>query len=313
MTDRVLKPELVFTQVPKEYIKFIDPCQLDQVLENINVDTARRIYELSCEVELKNFDLNNYPIPNLVLYVCVSIVSVDNNVEQGAASAATSTLQQHQEHPFVSLKCLDDKTRLTSNLILKDSNMFLFEIDKKTMKSNIKSIFVVNRTELDVTEYFEKLVLSDKEEQFSSSNLLNPNGDDSNAKINLVESIENRVREKKDRKRPNSDKFRLKLQVIIYDKIKNKSDAFLTEPVYTNFITNRLESHKKHTTGTSFDRKDHLYSNSSLLNKNNLRILRSSRIYGSTQGGDEIILLTSYVDPFDIQVGTKKILVYKLI
>lgn len=43
-------------------------------------------------------------------------------------------------------------------------------------------------------------------------------------------------------------------------------------------------------------------NSSSILDKSNLRILRSSRIYGGVNGGDEIILLTSYIDPNDIQV-----------
>ena len=44
-------------------------------------------------------------------------------------------------------------------------------------------------------------------------------------------------------------------------------------------------------------------NNFSIINKNNLRILRSSRIYGSVNGVDEIILLTSFIDPNDIQVS----------
>lgn len=43
-------------------------------------------------------------------------------------------------------------------------------------------------------------------------------------------------------------------------------------------------------------------STESIVNPNNLRILRSSRIYGRMEGGDEIILLTSFIDPTDIQV-----------
>lgn len=40
----------------------------------------------------------------------------------------------------------------------------------------------------------------------------------------------------------------------------------------------------------------------SILDSNSLKIFRSSRIYGRVDGGDEIILLTSFLDPTDIQV-----------
>jgi hypothetical protein len=104
------------------------------------------------------------------------------------------------------------------------------------------------------------------------------------------------------------DAFRLKLQVIIHDKLKNKSDTFLTEPVLTDRISIRLRGMKREQESSSsssfndYSVAAATTNSSSILDKSNLRILRSSRIYGGVNGGDEIILLTSFIDPNDIQV-----------
>jgi hypothetical protein len=114
--------------------------------------------------------------------------------------------------------------------------------------------------------------------------------------------------------------FRLKLQVVIHDLATNKAENYLTEPLYTAKITNGFKAavslpltsklnERMDEVATSLPQPQPLpphqtnrITDSSVTNLNNLRILRSSRIYGKLSGGDEMFLLSTYFDPSDIEI-----------
>lgn len=293
MNERIVSPELIITNEPSNTVKPLDPCGLNNVEEN--PESFKKINEISFECLLNTYNMENFPPENFDLFVCVTLVPVDM-ADNPILSEHTGSILQAQVFTIMILKCSNSRTRYISHLIsivnksLIKPNTYCFDIDRETKKSTINGLFVVNQTKFDVNEISEKLVISERNHQYHQSN---------NGKHFLEyltdnqDSIEKEVVEKN--KLITFNKFRLKLQVLMVDKAEQKSSAFLTGPIYTRAITNRLASSSDETREISL-------ANSSLLNKNDLRILRSSRIYGSTRGGDEIILLTSYVDPFDLQV-----------
>lgn len=81
--------------------------------------------------------------------------------------------------------------------------------------------------------------------------------------------------------------FSLKLNIITHDRRKGKWKTFMAEPIYSSPIMLWLDISTPRPQAPA-----------------PLKIYKSSRIYGTSAGGDEIILLTNYIDPAtdDIQV-----------
>jgi hypothetical protein len=166
MSDRVMvQPSLRITRQPHECVRLVEPCQLDQLANDGNNEqqpaqqtgsplNPSLFVEISCECELENMTLNATDLTNLDMYVVCSIQYADG-VDNTSPSVFT-------------LKCLDARTRVKSNLVLKSvasrlglTDSYVFEIDRTSMKSNISRLCVLKRTEFEMSEMSESVVLRD--------------------------------------------------------------------------------------------------------------------------------------------------------
>lgn len=169
MSDRVMvQPSLRITRQPHECVRLVEPCQLDQLATLSNDGNNEQqpaqqtgsslnpslFAEISCECELENMTLNATDLTNLDMYVVCSIQYADG-VDNTSPSVFT-------------LKCLDARTRVKSNLVLKSvagrlglTDSYVFEIDRTSMKSSISRLCVLKRTEFEMSEMSESAVLRD--------------------------------------------------------------------------------------------------------------------------------------------------------
>lgn len=277
-SKKLINPKLEISEEPKSCIKCLETCQTgEQVFNQNNPHNLIKNSEIALECKLVNF---NFDV-NCFIFVIVTLVPMDDGVAPMMSDNeySLSNISLLEEHPFFILKCLDPSVRFRSNSLTRANNMpsngYVFEIDKKTMKVSLGNLCAVRRSNFEVKEFFEKF-----DGHF--------NGDGQAVWT-------------EERKLANSKKFRLKLQVVIDEKLRN-----LAQPVFTRVITNKLTATSNQQLAqlngckTGNNCTSTLSCHGSI--KNSLKILRCSRFHGSCRGGDEIILLTNYIDQFDIQV-----------
>ena len=150
MEDRVVKPYLILTAQPSPFIRYLDPCQY----ELANNTAVRHFYEVSLHCQMKNFNFNF--LPNIKFYVCVSMVRGDTAHNDSRENEIKESL-----HPF-QLKCSNSETRIRSEILLRgsvESNSFLFEIDKQTMVSKVRDLFVLARSLNELNEHYERMAM----------------------------------------------------------------------------------------------------------------------------------------------------------
>ena len=289
MTERVVKPFLEICKDPKSNVHYFSSCLYD---ENVK-EFSKNNDQIDLDCQLKN--LEDFNLPNLNLYVAVSLTYSSHDFSNDNTIFSDF-------HPYL-LKCSNIETRLTSKMLLDNnsSNCFLFKLDKETMRCTIKDLNIIIPSNEQILENYENHLIKIT----SIDNNNNPNcsseyfdtttnvdeektGNTFDNKITMLKrKIENHFWNNYD-----LNVCRLKLQVIIHDLNKNKLENYITEPIYTPKIHN-----------TSFSKQlTKIYTNSSLNNLDNLRIIRFSRINGSINGGDEIFIFTSYFNPSDIEV-----------
>lgn len=279
MNDRVVKPILKIKSPPPQFVKFLQTCQSLQSL-------TKNFYDISLECELENF---KYNLPNLKLYVCVSLVVSDEKDINNSNPLY---------HPY-QLKCSNSEVRIRSEILIqglssKTTNNYLFEINKETMRCNINDLYILCLPNDKLMEYFEILSVKQTAEAEQESIIESPQ-EDINAKIDHVKNL---IRFNSKQLALDLNKCKLKLQVLIHDLSTNKLENYLTEPIFTKTILNQVSSKLAWAPCKS----ENLVTDLSILNLNNLRILRSSRLNGSVNGGEEMIILTSFFNPDDIEV-----------
>ena len=308
MSEKVVNYKLDITKQPENNIRFLKSCENNE----LSLSLSKDFYKITLECLLERLD--EIDLPNINLYVHVQAV-VDNS--------------SNLVHPF-KLKCFNSEKRLKSKILLSNSNnlnisnSYLFAINKETKKCLIDDLYMASIPYDELKEYIENLSI----EQNNSKNqlLLNQLANsaepaestslpqiDANQIMDLSknkESVESLINSYS-KMNLNLNRFRFKLQVIMHNLSTNRLENYLTEPIYTNSIESgigprddsRLAKAKQSEIKTESPQAEfQMLTDTSITNLNNLRILRSSRICGSIAGGDEMFLLTSFFNPFDIEV-----------
>lgn len=318
---RVVQPYVSIIKLI-EYVKFLEPCQCNQVAFGAN----KEFYELVVHCKIENLP---FRVPNWKYFLHVRLASAnEDDGEAGVSEKSTAEFVDNFDAPSSTidlahtLKCFDANRRCYSKLLLETlptvKKGFLYEIDDKTMECHVDNLYVLKK---DLTEIEEQLEQISTHYDFPA-----PTIDNFLENMNTFSTQRNKMIENA-RKilRFNSSMCRLKLQVIIFNLETKRLENYLTAPVYSNIIhdildinslkdsTLRQPSDESTATSASAHTTDQHYQHpvsapgreiyvSSLNDMKNLRILRSSRIYGNTKGGEEMILLTSKIDPSDVQV-----------
>ena len=228
MPDRLVN-ELDITQQPLSQIKFLKCCQYNEMTRSLK----KPFHEIHLDCQLKNSEFKKMDLPNINLYVSVSIV-LDN--------------PKNESHPFI-LKCSDPKTRLISKLLQsnKKTNTFLFELNKETMKCSIKDLYVTSLTPEEIEDYYESVYIEQMKSTLarstsSSSDLARSLSNEASTNTETGENLNENINKiSLDVKRimasnVNLNKLKIKLQVIIHELTTNKLENYLTEAVYSNVI-----------------------------------------------------------------------------
>lgn len=222
---------------------------------------------LSLTVKLKNF---NVELPNRTIYLIISLVN---------------ELEQLIEYPVPNfLYSCDKKIRYENKILGYSKDCICIPFDTQSMLCEIKNFQIIKNSKREISEQAENFIFTglikhnqtyDMETFFNQSK-------------NMEEILMNQ-----------QQKCRLKLQAIIYNNLEKKFEHFLTEPIYSDPIIDSYEILNENA-----DSKSNLFQlmNTDVTNLENIRILRSSRMEGSFDGGDEMFLFTTYFDPIDLMV-----------
>ncbi len=236
MPDRLVN-ELEIISQPLSHIKFLKCCQYNEISRSLK----KQFHEINLECRLRNSEFMKMDMPNINLYVSVSIV-LDN--------------LKNDTHPFV-LKCSDTKIRQVSRLLQsnKKNSTYLFELNKETMTCSIKDLYVTCLTPEELEEYYESVSVDQIKSNLTRStsttsdlvrSLSNSGETSSKANADSGENLsENLNKLNIDVNRAmasnfNLNKLKIKLQVIIHELTTNKLENYLTEAVYSNVIENGM-------------------------------------------------------------------------
>ncbi|RNA33545.1 nuclear factor NF-kappa-B p105 subunit-like protein [Brachionus plicatilis] len=212
---------------------------------------------------------------NARLYLMISIVNTEKQF-------------LHLPNPNL-LKCNDRSIRLINyemrKKILSNSQEFLIPVNLESIVCEIKNFNIVKCSQNEFTEMVEK----------ASYDLLDTENSclqDDSKKVTLCEE---KIKMVEEILLQQTDKCRIKIELISYDKIKHIFERLL-DPIYTNIIYDSFPqcSLKKFQFENKID--------STITNQDNLRILRVSQNHGSAEGNEEIFIFLSYFDPNDLKV-----------
>ena len=251
MADRLIKPFLEITHEPHDEIKFLRSCQFNQICQSL----TKEFHEINLECQLKNLDVI-INLPNIHLYVSVSIVNCN-------LDGSTSI-----NHPF-NLKCSNERTRYISKLLQSNSgkSSFLFELDKETMKCQIKDLYVISLSLEELEEYYETLhieslnvattrAINSSSESYSRSSSLTDDLLNVQKEFNQFKDLEENLKtinmqtSRSMESTRELNKLRLKLQVVIHNLATNKLESYLTEPLYTKIIEDGIPKSNKSKKGS---------------------------------------------------------------
>ncbi|RNA00773.1 nuclear factor NF-kappa-B p100 subunit-like protein [Brachionus plicatilis] len=259
MNSRILSTVLELNEQPQQNIKFLDSC-----------DNLSHFYEnrfVSLRVSLKNFDI---PLPNRTLFLAISLV---NECDQ---------LTQYPSPNF--LFCTNKNMRFVNKLINDDSDFFYVPLEAESMSCEIKNFQIVKKSAKKLSELAESYTIACLQQDHQTIDLETF----SNQSKNLLEILLSQQK-----------KCRIKLQVKIFNKLEKKFENYLTEPIYSDVISDCYDMCRGH---QSADFNPMELINTDITNLDNIRIVRTSRVQGSMNGGDEMFLFTTYFDPNDLLV-----------
>lgn len=147
---------LTIDRQPPVNILPIDSYQLDKLGTGAGTDTClniepQELFEINCELKLNSqLFVDKQKKVNIDFYIMCTL-----DIDQFNCSLFTHTL-----------KCVNYKTRMNTNIILSsvenlltEKNAYLFEIDQRTMKSRIEGLFMVKIYDLELNEIMEQNIL----------------------------------------------------------------------------------------------------------------------------------------------------------
>lgn len=226
-----------------------------------------RLFNL--KILLENFDVK---LPHRRLFLIISLVS------------ASDELIDYPVPYF--LHCINKNSRFV-NLQVNDSvDCFCVPFDNDdSMLCELNDFQIVKRSPKEIIELAESYTINCLKNQGQTFDFEIFNSQS----INLEETI---ISQQK--------KCRIKFQVRIFNDLEKKFENFLTEPIYSKIIKDSYELLREEEESAKLSPMELI--NSDITNIDNLRILRTSRMQGSVNGGEEMFLFTTYFDPNDLMV-----------
>lgn len=192
--QRLIQTKLHVTRQPKTSTRPIDSCQLDQIDRSTSSANQQIIslgknkpdapnqalssfVELNCDCELENLNKDIW-LKSVTLYVCCSILFWRDELYSKMSHSFDSMRSRVAEYSAsidgqspIELKCFDPIVRFKSQHVLKNAsnpnlltnlqNSYVFEVDRETMCANIHSLAIVRRSQFEMKEMVEKLVLQE--------------------------------------------------------------------------------------------------------------------------------------------------------
>lgn len=231
-------PSLKVNSKSLSQIKFLSTCELNDT----KLHLIKCFSEIELDCQLQNF---SFICPNLKFFLRVSVEKC-------------SQKESNSFCPYT-LKCLNEDVRIRSLVLNQLPGVYLFEIDHQEMKTNIKDLYIVNRTDIELEEEIEKNLISNSID--STRNLQNQN---------TIQSIKDKIESLKLNFKQDINSVRLKLQILIYNLETGQYENYLTKPYYTDPVEN--------------------ISKETLSDFTSLKIIKSSLSTGIVSGGDDMIL-----------------------